>query len=172
MRKFLATFLMILVCYLLQTTVFSYFRFGDIVPNCLLIITVSSGIMRGDRHGLLAGFVCGLLVDIFFGNFIGFYAILYMYAGFLSGIFHKIYFPENMLFSLGVITGVDFCYGFLVYVLSFLLRSRFAFGYYLLHIIVPEVIYTSIVAVFLYPVILKVNMKVDDIIQGSAKKFV
>lgn len=172
MRKFLVTFLMIIACFLLQTTVFRYFDFAGIVPNCLIIITSSTGMMRGEKHGLTAGFICGLFVDIFFGNFIGFYALLYMYAGFFGGLFHKVFFPENFLLPLGIIVSTDFVYGFLVYVLMFLLRARFNLFHYLVHEIMPEVVYTALVAVFLYPVILKINTKVDDIIQRSAKKFV
>lgn len=172
MRKFLVTLIMIIACFVLQTAVFRYFAFGGTVPNCLMIITCSSGIMRGEKHGLLAGFIAGLLVDIFFADFIGLYAILYMYAGFFAGLFHKIFFPENIILPLTLIIVGDFMYQFLCYVLMFLLRAKFDISYYMAHQIIPEVVYTAIIALLLYPVILKVNTKLDDIIQRSATKFV
>lgn len=172
MRKFLVTLLMIIACFVLQTAFFRYFAFGGTVPNCLMIITCSSGIMRGEKHGLLAGFLAGLLVDIFFGNIIGIYALLYMYAGFLSGLFHKIFFPENIILPLTLIIVCDFMYQFLCYVLLFLLRAKFDIGYYMMHQIIPEVVYTAIISLFLYPIILRINTKLDDIIQRSATKFV
>ncbi|MCR5772347.1 MAG: rod shape-determining protein MreD [Butyrivibrio sp.] len=172
MRKFLVTLLMIIACFVLQTAFFRYFAFGGTVPNCLMIITCSSGIMRGEKHGLLAGFITGILVDIFFGDFIGIYAILYMYAGFFAGLFHKIFFPENIILPLTIIIVGDFIYQFLCYVLFFLLRAKFQIGHYMTHQIIPEVVYTAIIALFLYPIILKINTKLDDIIQRSATKFV
>ena len=113
-----------------------------------------------------------ILVDIFFGDFIGIYALLYMYAGFFAGMFHKIFFPENIILPLSLIIGGDFLYQFLCYVLMFLLRAKFDISYYMTHQILPEVVYTAIIALFLYPVILKINTKLDDIIQRSATKFV
>ena len=40
---------MILACFILQSTVFQAFAIGSIVPNLLLILTVSFGFMRGKK---------------------------------------------------------------------------------------------------------------------------
>lgn len=172
MKKFLVTFLMIIVCFILQSSVFSYFNFGGVVPNLLVILAVSTGIMHGEKDGLLTGFVCGLLMDIFFGDYIGLYALLYMYLGFMAGYFNKVFYPDNILLPLATIISSDLVYGFSIYILTFLIRTRFHFGFYLMHVIIPEVVYTTIVALFMYPCILAINMKLDEIIQRSAKKFV
>ena len=39
----------------------------------------------------VTGLICGLLVDIFFGDVIGLYALIYMYIGFFSGLFKKMF---------------------------------------------------------------------------------
>ena len=44
--------LVILVCFILQSTVFQGLSIGSIVPNLLLIVTVSFGFMRGKLFGL------------------------------------------------------------------------------------------------------------------------
>ncbi len=172
MRKFLVTFVMIITCFLLQTTLFRYIAFGGVVPNLLMILTASTGIMRGEKEGLVTGFICGLLIDIFFGSFLGFYALIYMYIGFIDGVFNKIFFPENIILPLGIILSSDFIYGFTCYVLLFLMRAKFDIGYYMLHVIIPEIVYTAVVSLILYPLILKINTRLDEIIQRSAKKFV
>ena len=81
MKRGIITAILILVCFLLQCTVFQSLSFGGIVPNLLIVLTASFGFMRGEKTGLLIGFFCGLLVDIFFGSTIGFYALVYMYIG-------------------------------------------------------------------------------------------
>ena len=55
---------MILACFILQSTVFQAFAIGSIVPNLLLILTVSFGFMRGKKTGLWIGFFSGIFMDI------------------------------------------------------------------------------------------------------------
>lgn len=130
LRRGLITAFLIFICFLLQCTVFRALAFGGIVPNLLIVLAASFGFMRGEKTGLLIGFVCGLLVDIFFGNTIGFYALLYMYIGYMNGKFCIIFYPQDIKLPIALILGSDLFYGFICYVILFLLRSRFDFGYY------------------------------------------
>ncbi|MDE7250132.1 MAG: rod shape-determining protein MreD, partial [Lachnospiraceae bacterium] len=81
MKRFLVSVFLIILCFLLQTTVFHWMSFGGIVPNLMIVLTASFGFMRGERTGLLYGFFCGLLIDIFFANVLGLNAMIYMYIG-------------------------------------------------------------------------------------------
>ena len=121
---------------------------------------------------MLAGFFCGLLYDVFFGAYLGFYALIFMYVGFLIGKLHEIFFSNNVAIPITFITIADFVYGFICYVLLFMFRNRFDIKFYMMNIIIPEVVYTALVAIIYYPIILKVNNKIDEIEQRSAKKFV
>ena len=42
------------------------------------------------------GFFSGLLVDIFFGTYLGFFALIYMYLGYIVGKFHEVFFSQNI----------------------------------------------------------------------------
>ena len=53
MRRFLIQLLIILICFLLQTAVFRYITFAEIIPNILLIPTMAFGMMRGRREGMV-----------------------------------------------------------------------------------------------------------------------
>ena len=172
MKKAFVYFLMILAMFVLQTTVFRAISLGGIVPNLLLIIVVSAGLMSGESYGLTTGLVCGLLCDIFFGSFLGFYALLYMYIGFVNGLFHRSFFVGNYVLPLSLLIGSDFFYGMICYSLMFLFRSRFAFGYYFVHRIIPEMTYTIVAALLFYPLILRISTKLDIIERRKEKKFV
>ncbi len=172
MRRFIFTFFSILISFILQTTLFRYFELGGIVPNILIIVTSANAFMRGDKCGIWVGFWCGLLADIFFGSYLGFYALIYMYIGFLIGKFNKIFYPENILLPLALITFSDFLYGFTCYILLFMFRNKFDLGFYMTNVILPEMIYTALAAVVVYPVLIKINTYLEDIEQRSAKKFV
>lgn len=170
-RKIIVTVL-ILISFLLQSTFFHTISFGGIIPNLMIILTSSYGLMRGERAGLVVGFFCGLLNDIFFGDVIGIYALIYMYIGFLNGKFSRIFFPEDIKLPLALILGSDFAYGIISYGLFFLIRAKFRFGYYLLNIIIPEMVYTILVTLFVYPFLLFVHQKLAAREKRSEKKFV
>ena len=172
MRRFLVTIVMIIICFLFQTTVFKWLTFGGIVPNLLIILTASFGFMRGERTGLIIGFFCGFLADIFFGNVLGLNAMIYMYIGYANGKFNRIFFPEDIKLPLGLILLSDLAYGFLYYITLFLMRGRFQIGYYFVHIIFPEVVYTLLITLFLYPLILWINKKLEEAEKRGARKFV
>ena len=118
------------------------------------------------------GFICGLLLDIFFGNVIGFYALVYMYTGYINGLFRKRFYPDDVKLPMILIAASDLSCNLLVYFFLFLMRGDFRFGYYLLHIMIPELVYTILVTIFLYFIILKVNQKLEAIEKRSASKFV
>ena len=138
----------------------------------MIVLTASFGFMSGEKSGLLIGFFSGFFIDIFFGEVLGFYALLYMYIGYTNGKFNRIFYPEDIKLPMVLITVSDLFYGIICYILLFLMRAKFNIGYYFVHIILPEIVYTTFITIFLYPVILKINQRLESSEQRSAKKFV
>lgn len=171
LRKFIEA-LFIIICFILQCSVFDSISFAGIIPNLMIILTSSFGFMRGEREGLWIGFFCGMLCDVFFGSFLGFYALILMYIGYVNGKFCRIFYPEDIKLPLALIVVSDISYGIVCYCLTFLLRGRFNFPYYFTRVILPEAVYTIVVTMFLYPLILKVNQKLEAKEKRSAQKFV
>ena len=162
MRRFIVSFLLVISCFVLQSTVFKSIAFGGIIPNLMIVLTASFGFMRGEKAGMLFGFVCGLLADICFGSVIGLYAMIYMYIGYANGKFNMIFYPEDIKLPLALIFVSDMAYGLLSYIILFLMRGRFHFTYYLIHIILPEMVYTIVVTLIFYPFLLWINKKLED----------
>ncbi len=171
-KRFFITAVIIIAAYLLQCTVFSSLELAGIKPNLLIFISASFGVMRGSREGMLVGFVSGLLADIQFGDMIGFYALIYLLVGFINGLFQRLYFDEDIKLPLFLISISEFLYGIIVYFLTYLLRSDFNFLLYLNKIILPELIYTIVITLGLYPLILFINHKLEAEEKRSASKFV
>ncbi len=171
MRRKITVFLIITVCYLLQSTLFQTLSFASISPNLLIVVVSAFGFMRGKKEGLWIGFFTGLLLDIFAGSTLGFYALLYMYIGYFNGFFRKMFYPEDIKLPMLLIAVSDFVCNFMIYFLLFFFRGKFQFTYYLLHIIMPELVYTMLVTIFLYFIILKINQKLESIEKRSAVKF-
>ena len=171
-RRIVVTAVIVLATYILQCSVFPALAVANIKPNLMLVVTASFGFMRGPREGMLVGFASGLLIDIQYGDMIGFYALIYLLAGYINGMFEQMYFDEDIKLPLFLIAGSDFIYGVAVYFLMFLLRSDFNFLYYLNRIIIPEAIYTIVITLVLYPLLLYINHRLEAEEKRSASKFV
>ena len=66
----------------------------------------------------------------------------------------------------------DLIYSFLCYVLLFLLQAKFNFSYYLIDIILPQMVYTIVVTIVFYPFILLLHKRLEVQEKRSEKKFV
>ena len=66
----------------------------------------------------------------------------------------------------------DFVLNLAIYLLRFLPRKKIHFGYYLFHIMIPEMVYTLVITIALYFIILKINRHLETIEKRSAAKFV
>lgn len=172
MRRKITVFIIIFICYLLQTTLFHTLAFASISPNLLIIVVSAFGFMRGKKEGLFIGFFCGLLLDIMGGNILGFYALLYMYIGYLNGFFRKMFYPEDIKLPMLLIAGSDLGGNLFIYFFLFLFRNRYDFQYYFFYLMLPELVYTMLITIFLYVIILKINQRLEVIEKRSASKFV
>ena len=75
MKRKITVILIVIICFLLQTTLFQTLSIASISPNLLIIVTASFGFMRGKKEGLLTGFLGGLFIDVFYGGTLGFICI-------------------------------------------------------------------------------------------------
>lgn len=171
MRRKIVIAITIIICFLLQSTLFQTLSFASISPNLLIVVTAAFGFMRGKKEGLFVGFFSGLIMDIFFGSVLGFYALVFMIIGFSNGIFKKIFYPEDIKLPILLIAVSDFACNIVTYFIQFMSRGRFEFAYYFIHIILPELVYTMILAVVIYFILLKVNQWLEQYEKRSAKKF-
>ena len=136
---------------------------GGISPNLLIIVTAAFGFIRGQREGMYVGFIAGLLTDVLYGNgIIGLYALIYAFIGYLNGLFSRIFYPEDIKLPIFLIVISDLIYSFICYTLTFLLRSRLDLPFYLIHVIIPEMVYTALVTLIIYRFILGIEKSIEE----------
>lgn len=172
MKRYVYEMLAIFIFYLLQCTIFSFLKLANIRPNLLLILTATIGFMRGQKEGMFVGFISGLLLDVQFSDFLGFYALVYLTIGYINGIFYRNFYEEDFKLPLLLISGSELIYGNIIYVSMFLLRSDFHYSYYLSHTIMQELVYTVLVALVIYPIVLYFNQKLEIEEKRSADRSV
>ena len=161
MKRKIVIALMIMICFLLQSTLFQSLSLASISPNLLIILTSAYGFMKGKKEGMAVGFFCGLLEDIFFGRLLGMHALIYMYIGYAPGSFPRVFYGEDIKLPVALISASELAYGLGTYMIMFLMRSRFDFFYYLRRIILPELLYTIIVTLFVYRIIYMIDQKLE-----------
>ena len=99
------------------------------------------------------------------------YALLYMCIGYINGCFRKRFYPEDVKLPLLLIAGSDVAINFMVYFFMFFFRKRLNFIYYLKAIILPELVYTMLITIFLYFILLMINQKLEAYEKRRAIKF-
>lgn len=162
MKRIIYCVFSILITYILQVTVFSYFEIAGIRPNLLLMLTCITGFTMGGRMGIAEGFFSGLLLDLMAGGTVGFTALVYMYAGAVNGFFYKDYVKEEIFLPMALVALSTFSYEFLYYVFYFLLQNKLRLSYYFTRIILPEVIYTVMMTLLVYVFIYFIARKVEQ----------
>ena len=164
--------ILIIAAFLLQSMFFGHTQVVPVRPNLLLIVTAMSGFMNGKKEGIWVGFTCGLLWDIFCGDLLGFYALLLLVTGYINGRFRSLFFDQDVRLPLLMTAASDLGFSLIVCLTQFFLRGHFSFGHYLIKIMLPELVYTMVVLLIAYPLIVWLNRKFDASEQRSSGKFV
>lgn len=172
MRRRIVMILLVLLCFFLQGTLFKSLSFAAVTPNLLMVLTVSFALMRGKKEGMFLGFLGGIIIDLFFSEAIGFYALIYTCIGYLNGYCYRIFYDDDVKLPVFLTAASTFGYGIIVYIFQFLMRGRVDVFYYLGRIIVPEVIFTMIITMVFYRLLYLLNRKLEKAEQRSVDSFV
>lgn len=159
MRRKVISIIIIFACFLIQSTFWDIFTFTTTKPNLMLVMIVSFALMHGSRTGMWLGFVSGFLCDILYGDLFGVNALLYMYIGYLVGKMYQVFFDDDIRVALTAIGISDLAYNVIYYIIKFAFGIRYNFPAYLTHIIIPEIIFTLIIAVVFYRLFYFINRK-------------
>ncbi len=171
MRVFVMGILIILT-FALQTTLCSAISLASVSPNLLIVLITSFGFMRGKKSGLLVGFFCGVLLDIFYSDIMGYYGLIYMAIGYFNGMFNHLFFDNDIKLPMMLAGLSDLILGVIIYVFSFMLYGKFNVLFYISRSMIPEMLYTLALALLLYRVFHKINDWLEDYEKRSMEKHV
>ena len=161
MKRYISMFVLFYICFLLQTTVFTYFKISNVVPNLILLMTSISGFMYGRRMGMFIGLSAGLLTDLLYGEVVGISILIFAVIGYLNGSANKLYIKDDYVIPFTAMAVSDILYGLLFYFCHFLLRGRFHILSYFRSLMIPEMIYTFFVGIILYLLIKRLDAWID-----------
>ena len=172
MKKYVSMTFFIVLVFFIQMNLFPAVPLLKINPNLLIVITCGYGLTQGHKEGMICGIIAGILLDNTLGNIPGYYALPYMNIGYICGYFKKYLNADNYIIP-SVFCGVgDFLCGIYIFVFSFALRNRLNILFYLRTIIIPEVIYTILVSLILFRLMILYNNRVEVWVRKRGHKVV
>ena len=86
-------------------------------------------------------------------------------------MFHMMFYDEDIKMPMIWIALCELAYGFSVYFFMFLMRSKFDFLYYFVHVILPELIYTVAVTIVMYRPIRRYNNWLEKLDEENASDY-
>lgn len=140
--------LALLLIFVLQTMVFSQFQVFGVCPMLVPVAVAVVAVWEGPAGGAGFGIAAGVLCDASLYNTDGFFTIVLMLAGLLSGLAaeHVLNsgFLSSVLCSLGSLVGID-----LIRSVEMLIREQPTMAA-LLRVAVPEVLYSLVFVIPVY----------------------
>jgi rod shape-determining protein MreD len=153
--------LLILLNYVLQSSVLPALEIFGVAPDTALILIVGYGVLRGDVEGAVFGFFCGLTRDLFGAYYIGLFAMLGMLTGFVCGKPFKDFFHDNALLPFIVVPLAAVAYQLAVYSAEFLFTGRSSLLQYFGGVIIPKTIYTTAFSMPVYSLLYLINGRLE-----------
>jgi len=152
---------LVLINFVIQSTLFPHLAILGVTPDTALILIVSYGILRGEIEGAIFGFFTGLVQDLLSGMIIGLFALFGFLTGYVCGKPFKDFFKDNYFLPFAVVVVVSLVYQFAVYVTTILVTGHLEFWHYFTTIILPKTIYTASLSIPLYSFLHFVNSRFE-----------
>ncbi|WIF94421.1 rod shape-determining protein MreD [Caminicella sporogenes] len=149
MNKYLL-YLLIILNFILQTTIFQYFRIAGILPNTALILVIIISLLNGRKKGITAGILAGLLQDFFFSRAIGINLLIYLFISYFIGGLEKKLFKDNLLTPIFLIAVSTIFYYLIYCLILYFLNYSSNFWFVLKKVTLFEMVYNITVGIFVY----------------------
>ena len=172
MKRILINLALIVLAFTIQNSVFPLLPFLSASPNLLLIITFSIGFIEGENSGMLYGFLTGILLDLFYSGPFGFYSLIYILIGYFNGKCTKYYYEDYITLPLFLCVVSDLAYNLYIYIFRFLIRGRLDFFFYFREIILPEIIFTTVITLLVYRLFLFITRQLEELEKRRGTKIV
>jgi rod shape-determining protein MreD len=142
--------LVIVINFILQSTIFSYIRIFGVLPNTSLIIIVVIALLKGKKTGSIVGLIIGLLQDIIFSPVIGVNGFIYFFIGYFVGLAENKLSKDNMLIPFIMVAGSTVVYHLFYYLFMFFLAHNIFFSDFFKKVVFLEIIYNSLLSILFY----------------------
>ena len=145
-----AVALVLLVNFILQSTVFQHISILGIMPDTALSIVVALGTLTDKRRGTIIGAAAGMMQDVVYGKPVGITALSYMLTGYIAGEYSGKVFKEHLVVPVVFTAGATLLKYFISIFFNYVLGVPTRLPVYIQHYIPVELIYNCAVSALLY----------------------
>ncbi|HHZ20831.1 MAG TPA: rod shape-determining protein MreD [Firmicutes bacterium] len=143
--------IIITVALVLQTTVIPFLSPLGLIPDFILLLTLSYGLLKGPFFGVSVGFTSGFIMDFASGDgVLGVNALAKMVAGLLCGLMEKNVFKDNLLVPAIAAFVLTLIHDLILFLVLFALGWQLRFLYHFLRYTLPLSLYHALLAPLVY----------------------
>ena len=155
--------LVIIVCVVLQTTLFTHLRIDGVGPDIGLVAVLAVAYEDGADTGAIFGFLMGLAVDLFLTTPFGLSAMSFAITGYAVGVFQAGVVRTTPWLApiLGFVGGL---FGGLVFITAGAVVGQPGFlSFDSLRIVLIASVYDAVIAVVVFPVVRRVARRDESV---------
>jgi rod shape-determining protein MreD len=153
--KFRYLFIIILLNFVFQSTIFQAIKFWGIAANFTLVLVILVTILYDIQAGLFTAIIAGLMHDVFFSMAIGLNLFIFIIIAVLISYLGRPLFTGNKLTLIFLTIVSTTLYHLMYYFFMYFLNKGITFSEVIKHIIPIEMILNSIVCVILYSIAIR-----------------
>lgn len=147
--------LVLLLAFVVDSTLGSYIGILDISPSFLLAVVIAMAMAGEMAEAGVYGLAAGVVLDLFWGRTFGFYALLYMYAALGARAFLELVYKNTPVITAGITFVASLLCEVIFCLFNFTIWGQGNFLYDLFRVIIPTAAYTAIIQMLLFHPITK-----------------
>lgn len=144
------TILTIILLILIQSNILNNLPLFGIIPNIGIAFVAITGILAGEKIGVMVGTVYGLLADCYFERTLGIYLGLFILLGYVSGRIQNKIAKDNKLGYVFLISGATIIFELVRFNLGIMFFNYEFELLYLIKVILLEIIYNIFLTIIFY----------------------
>jgi len=150
-------YIVLIAAFLIQLLLLDRIKIAGAKPDLLVLLVVFFAIFFGSGAGIEAGFIAGLLKDLYSLDIFGMNIILLSLTGLIAGMLSPKLFRESKLTQFLLVFVSSVLYMIIHYFASSLILkiTYVTLPEYLYGLILPSSLYTALLSLFLFPVLIK-----------------
>lgn len=149
-KKYVLLYVSLLITFILQTTVAEKIAVFNVAPQMLLVFAICFSMANDVVPSMVFSGIAGLLTDISGSGVVGFNTLLMLYLSLGIVYIGSEFFRDTPRAAIMLTALCTFLYELVFFIFTFAIFGDAHFFYMVYRVILPEIVYNSIVSIPIY----------------------